>query len=559
MTNELKFVANTIARATERTGPDGRLYLVAPGVALVVGVVGNEFVPSEEIAKAAFGFNGRPLPLYHPMVGNEYVSCNSPELHNQLSIGNFWGATFDGSKLKGEYWIDIAKAQAMGGDALAVLQALQANKQIETSTAYGRDFDATPGEYQGKPYVGIARNLVPDHVAVLVSERGKCSIKDGCGLLANTLIANCDCQKTPWLATNDSAVEDQVRTGIMVAFYLSPTAATQLVTAVDGLPAGSEQVPLDQMHVTLAYLGKTDDPSTRSGEVSELDVMQQLASFAKYAPVVRAQVGGIGLFSQDNDGKQALWAQVDSPFLVDWRNQLCSYLPGSVANDHSCTPHITLAYVPTGQPIELAAPQPQELIFDAVALSWGNKTTIFPLQGEAVPITNSEDSMKDKEVAAAETVVVEPVKEPAKTEAKSTPVAGELLVANAANADQLIAVNAELASLKAQIADFAGLIAGIGGVDKMRDILTTTSANLQAMAANASREKNALINQLVGNARCAFKRSDLEKFDIDALGKLALSLQPADYSARSFAANRQPETQKLVSLKELNATKEKVS
>lgn len=344
---ELQFVANAITKAAERTGPDGRAYLVAPGVALVVGVVGNEFVPAEEIAKAAFGFNGRPLPLFHPMVGDQYISANSPELHNQLSVGHFWNAVFDGSKLRGEYWVDIAKATAMGGDALAILQALQANKQIETSTAYGRDFDPTPGEYQGKAYTGIARNLVPDHVAVLVNEQGKCSIRDGCGLLAN-----------------------------------------------------------------------------------------------------------------------------------------------------SCT-------------------------------------------------CSSEENMKDEEKDKAEALKVEPEK------VVPPPVV------NAASAvvtpDPLLAVNAELAATKTALGEFAKFFSDLGGVEKVRDIIQLANANSQAMAANAKREKDLLISALVGNSRCAFSKTDLEKLDIDYLGKLAASLQPVDYSGRALAINWQAPSSddELVDLEEL--------
>lgn len=161
--------------------------------------------------------------------------------------------------------------------------------------------------------------------------------------------------------------------------------------------------------------------------------------------------------------------------------------------------------------------------------------------------------MKDEEVAAAVTVVADPVKvETTTTDKKEvvTPV-----VANA-NSDQLIAVNAELSALKGQLNGVISLLNDLGGVEKVRDILQTTHANLQAMAANANREKTMLINQLIGNARCAFRKVDLEKFDIEALSKLAQSLQPADYSARGFSANRLPEAEELMTLDELN--KEKV-
>lgn len=370
--SDFHFVTNTITRATRRTGPDGREYLVAPGVALVAGVVGNEYVPASEIAKAAFGFNGRPLPLSHPMLGDEYISANSPEQHHAASIGQFWNATFDGTKLKGEYWIDVAKAQAMGGDALALLQRLEANQQVETSTAYGRDFDATPGNFNGKSYTGIARNLVPDHVAVLISEQGKCSISDGCGLLANA----CTCS------------------------------------------------------------GQTLPSETIIN--SNLEVVQM---------------------SKDTEVKTA-----------------------------------------------------------------------------AEPVVEP--------VAKAEAPVVEKVE---KAEAKQ-PVVNAV----AANSEQFVAVNAELAATKAALTTITNMISDLGGVDKVRETLQLAGANAQAMAANAKREKEILVSALISNARCAFSRDDLGKFDIDALGKFAQSLQPVDYSGRSFAANNAITADELVDLEELD-------
>lgn len=552
--NDLQFTTNALATATRRTGPDGRDYLVAPGIALVAGVVGDEYVPADEIAKAAFGFSGRPLPLYHPMNGNEYISANSPELESTLSVGKFWNASFDGQRLKGEYWIDIAKAQALGGEALTLLQRLEANQQIETSTAYGRDLEQTPGQYQGRTYSGIARNLVPDHVAVLVNECGKCSIADGCGLLANS----CGCEKckgeAATMAVNEGIVEDAVKTGIMIAFYLPFDAANNLAMSADALPDGSEPVAPEQLHVTLAYLGKTDEVST-----SEFDVMTQLAHFAKHAPVVRASVGGVGLFGKDNDGKQALWAQVDSAFLMDWRQMLTNSLDCCMPDEHGYTPHITLAYVPSGQPVTLIAPQAQELIFDAVALSWGNKTTLFPLQGEAVPINvvNSEEAVmsKDKDVVVADETVTESVaKDKAADEVKQS-LAPNNDAAIVANAERVNAVSVELAATKAQLGKFVELFNDLGGVEKVRDIIQLAAVNAQAMAANAKREKDLLIGALVGNSRCAFSKVDLEKFDIDALGKLATSLQPADYSGRVFVANRMDsiEDDELYTLDELVA------
>ena len=41
------------------------------------------------------------------------------------------------------------------------------------------------GDWNGKAYVGIARNYRPDHLAILPDMKGACSIADGAGLCRN--------------------------------------------------------------------------------------------------------------------------------------------------------------------------------------------------------------------------------------------------------------------------------------------------------------------------------------------------------------------------------------
>lgn len=503
---ELQFTVNALSVATRRKGADGREYLVAPGVAMVAGVLGNELVEANEIRRVAAGFAGRPIPLGHPKDANgQYISANSPDIHEASNLGYFWNARFEDDKLKGEYWIDLAKAQRMGGRAMMLVNRLEAGQPVETSTAYLRDFDPMPGVFNGKPYTGIARNLVPDHIAALDGEIGKCSIKDGCGLLANSA-GGCSCG----CVHANAVADDAERTGIMVAFQVPESVASLLALSADQLPEGSEPLAPNQLHVTLCYLGKTDEV-----RFTEMETLRQLLTFAQRAPVVRATIGGIGRFNNDNDGKNALYAQVDSAALMEWQERLASWL--EVSQEHGYTPHITLAYIPADVAYDMTPPDKLDIVFDSVILSWGNKTTRFPLQGEVVN-SEVEDMSKDKE-----TPVENPTgQEPAKVDVAFDPA----MIANA--------VQAAVAPLTAKLADYEKLFSDLGGVDKVREVIQLANANNQAMAANARREKNNLVTALVGNARCAFSKDELEKFDIESLSKLAQSLQPVDYSGRGI-------------------------
>lgn len=163
---------------------EGRNYLVAPVVALVEGVVNGELVPGEEIGKYVDAWNGIPLPIDHPRRNGRPVSANDPARIEQSSLGRFFNARVTngrGKRLRGELWIDIEKANRLGGEALEVLQRLENGEPLEVSTAYFRDLEAQPGSYGDKDYIGIQRNLRPDHLALLPQSVGACSWEDGAG------------------------------------------------------------------------------------------------------------------------------------------------------------------------------------------------------------------------------------------------------------------------------------------------------------------------------------------------------------------------------------------
>lgn len=168
------------AGAVKEVTRKGKRYLVAPTVALRAGVLNGEYVPADEVAKYADAWNGRPVPLGHPKQGDMPISANSMDLWDETPA-MFWNAHVDGDALKGEIWLDVAKAEAVGGLAVQALQRLRNGQPVEVSTGYFRDLVVTNGTIDGEAYTGIARNLRPDHIALLLNETGACSWADGCG------------------------------------------------------------------------------------------------------------------------------------------------------------------------------------------------------------------------------------------------------------------------------------------------------------------------------------------------------------------------------------------
>lgn len=169
---------------------EGRPHLIVPVVALVEGVHvgsrGSAFYPGEEIGKYVDAWNGIPLPVFHPEEYEMNVSANTPQLIEERSVGRLFNASFDpdGSKLKGELWIDIGKAEKISP---AVLSLIRSNRHLEVSTALWSDGDGTPGQWRGEEFDATVRNYRPDHLALLPGGEGACSWADGCGVRVNDI------------------------------------------------------------------------------------------------------------------------------------------------------------------------------------------------------------------------------------------------------------------------------------------------------------------------------------------------------------------------------------
>ena len=100
--------------------------------------------------------------------------------------------------------------------------------------------------------------------------------------------------------------------------------------------------PVDQMHVTLAYLGKT-------GENHRDLLIDAVSTFAAHYDSLIGEVSGYGVFHNNSADAASgvLYASVDVPGLDRLRADLVQYLKAHafpVREDHGFTPHLTLQY-----------------------------------------------------------------------------------------------------------------------------------------------------------------------------------------------------------------------
>lgn len=184
----------------QRLVHNGCEYLTAPVVMIVEGVLNGGYVPGAEIAACAW--NGVPLVCNHPVENGVPVSANDPTILATYGIGRIFRTTITEQgphnlvRAQAELWLDIAQAQAIGGEAIQALDMIESQTPLEVSTGFYCDTTQERGSFHGTPYHEIHRNLRADHLALLPNQVGACSWADGCGaprLNLKTCGASCQC------------------------------------------------------------------------------------------------------------------------------------------------------------------------------------------------------------------------------------------------------------------------------------------------------------------------------------------------------------------------------
>ena len=132
------------------------------------------YFPAAVLQKSLNGWNGRPIMRDHP---DGFISSNDPSVYEKQWVGYIFNASYNTSKkaLSAEAWLNVDKAED-------IILLYTSGEKIDISIgAYG-DLIDTRGIINGKKYTLEIKNLVPDHLAILLDTVGACSNKDGCGL-----------------------------------------------------------------------------------------------------------------------------------------------------------------------------------------------------------------------------------------------------------------------------------------------------------------------------------------------------------------------------------------
>jgi hypothetical protein len=223
LTEMRTFAANASGLVRHET-LDGADYLVVPAILITHGVHNGIYYPTEELSEFAQAWNGVPVPVYHPTINGVAVSANEPLIIENRCVGSVFNVRFEDDKLKGEVWVNIAKANKVDK---RIVPMIEKEQRMELSTGMYQKEIQVNGEWNGEKYIAVASGIRPDHLALLPDQKGACSWEDGGGMPR----LNAD--------TNDSFIATLVDK-IIQAFSVSKATVTVETGNTDNLQAGSE-------------------------------------------------------------------------------------------------------------------------------------------------------------------------------------------------------------------------------------------------------------------------------------------------------------------------------
>lgn len=250
---------------------NGRDVIIVPSATLPDDVVMNRIkYPADVIARTFKSLENTPAPFGHPKIDGKFVSARDPQAINITHIGA-WNENVirkDGRVFVDKV-IDVAVAN-QSENGRAVLAAIEQKKPINTSTGLLATLSPVAN---ATDYDNEVTDMVFDHDAILLNEKGAATPEQGVGMFVNSEGAS---EEIPVINSTMDAAEQDLQ-----------WALESVVRAVDK----ARKAPIiDRIKQTVLDLIKSesDSPVTNSDkkeiqmdkkEVAEV-VNEQLNTFA---------------------------------------------------------------------------------------------------------------------------------------------------------------------------------------------------------------------------------------------------------------------------------------
>ncbi len=400
-------VQRTNVSLASQVNRDGREWLVAPVVALVPGVLNGELVLADEIGRYTPSWDDSPVTIGHPHDGHQYISARSIEALDAFAVGRLYNVRFEDGRLKGDVWIDLERLDQFGDVGGQVLRQIVDATGCEVSTGYFRDVERASGAYEGRRYETVARNIRPDHLALLPTAEGACNWSDGCGVprsnqkqessmtksdksLAQRVLAVLAAafdittdevaEETPEAEIEANGLEANETRRATVALFLSEDSAASLALSPGDLPPGAIIMEAPGLSVPLMTYEGDDALQFLSGE---------LAYVARTTAVMAAEVTGIGRL-MTGEAMDILYLTLGGQAIQRWAYDLGEFLEYFAygGEDEEEAPEVEvlplrliLAYLPAGEATPTVTPAAR-VVFSHLGVTVGQDQIVFPLAGE---------------------------------------------------------------------------------------------------------------------------------------------------------------------------------
>lgn len=172
------------AGKARREKRDGRETIVLPSFAAKADSVLNDILyPREELEAAINTLDRVPAPMGHPRLNGRFISASDPEGMVRGFVGA-WNENphWDGDRIALDVVIDEVRANE-SAEGKALMNAIEKGEPISTSTGLFLNLEDAP-DGSGAKHIG--RNMMFDHVAVLLNEAPAISTNDGVGIFVNS-------------------------------------------------------------------------------------------------------------------------------------------------------------------------------------------------------------------------------------------------------------------------------------------------------------------------------------------------------------------------------------
>jgi len=257
-------------------------YLTAPCVMLVAGVLNGGLIGEAELVPQ--DWNACPVTIGHPTdatTGNA-ISARAPHVLASRGVGHVYHVrlgqgtrgTEQVASLVGDLWLDVARMQALGGEAQQALTMLEAEEPLEVSTGFFSYAVAGQGSYLGTPYSEQHFDLRPDHLALLPNAIGACNWADGCG--SPRLHEACACGGTCPTCQETMPMDDPSPTRLqalwtmLARFFHEPLMTHILSAARRPTFSGTESTAWSAPTVAEAIKAFGGDAATQAMNVADL-------------------------------------------------------------------------------------------------------------------------------------------------------------------------------------------------------------------------------------------------------------------------------------------------